>query len=278
MQLTDRQSQEFAERGYLLVSSLFTADEVDVMRAEMPVLMADDSPRRVLEKDQQTVRALHGCHQVNEVFRRLAAHPRILEPARQILGSAVYVHQFKINVKAAFAGDVWRWHQDFIFWRKEDGMQAPRAVNAIVFLDDVTEFNGPLYLVPGSQSVGMIDVDPLAAPDRSWRASFAADLKYTVTREMLDDLVGRFGLVSPKGPSGSVLFTHCNLVHGSPPNMSPTDRRLAIVTYNSVDNPLLPVEHPRPGFLVARDFTPINPLDDDTLRTANRRGAPPLRG
>jgi ectoine hydroxylase len=40
----------------------------------------------------------------------------------------VYIYQFKINVKAAFGGDVWQWHQDYIFWRNEDGMPGTESL------------------------------------------------------------------------------------------------------------------------------------------------------
>ncbi|MEI9803134.1 MAG: phytanoyl-CoA dioxygenase family protein [Pseudolabrys sp.] len=43
----------------------------------------------------------------------MARHPRLVEPLRQLFGENVYVHQFKLNAKAAFEGDVWQWHQDY---------------------------------------------------------------------------------------------------------------------------------------------------------------------
>ncbi len=81
------------------------------------------------------------------------------------------------------------------------------------------------------------------------------------------------GIVAPKGRAGSVVFTHCNLVHGSAPNMSPFNRALAIVTYNSVENALLPVESPRPEFLVSRQFDPITPVAEDALLANSISGA-----
>jgi ectoine hydroxylase len=75
-----------------------------------------------------------------------------------MLKSDANVHQFKINSKAAYRGDVWEWHQDYIFWQREDGMPTARVVNAVVFLDDVNEFNGPLLLIPTSHHLGVIDV------------------------------------------------------------------------------------------------------------------------
>jgi hypothetical protein len=259
MRLNTTELSSYDRAGFLLAADAFSASEIALLKAEMPGLLAEDSPRRVLEKDGRTVRALHGVHATNDVFGRLVRDPRLLEPARQILGSDVYVHQFKINIKAAFEGDVWKWHQDFIFWLKQDGMQEPRAINAMVFLDAVTEFNGPLYLIPGSQRAGVIDVAAHSSGD--WQSSFAADLKYSIPRDTLEGLVSSDGLAAPKGDAGSVLFTHCNLVHGSPPNMSPFDRMLVIVTYNSVDNPLRPVPAPRPEFLVSRDFEPLVAVD-----------------
>src|SRR5438128_7514786 len=130
MLLPQTELDAYAADGFLLIPDVFSPDEIDVLKQELPAVLAEDSPRRVLEKDGQTVRAVHGAHATHEVFGRLARHPRLVHSARQILGSGVYVHQFKINVKAAFAGDVWKWHQDFIFWLKQDGMREPRAVNA----------------------------------------------------------------------------------------------------------------------------------------------------
>src|SRR3546814_9075899 len=75
----------------------------------------------------------------------------------QMLGGEVYVHQFKINGKAAFDGDVWQWHQDYGTWAADDDMPAPRAMNLAVYLDEVTEFNGPLLFIPGSHKVGKLE-------------------------------------------------------------------------------------------------------------------------
>ena len=58
------------------------------------------------------------------------------------------MHQFKINAKAAFEGDVWQWHQDYGTWARDDGMPEPRAMNIAVFLDEVMPINGPLMLIP----------------------------------------------------------------------------------------------------------------------------------
>jgi ectoine hydroxylase len=264
MLMTETELATYQDQGYLLYENAFSRDEVESLKAQMPALLADQSPRRVLEKDGRTVRSVHGSHEINDTFERLARHPRLLGRAERLLDSRVYVHQFKINIKAAFDGEVWKWHQDFIFWQKQDGMPEPRCVNAFVFLDDVTEFNGPLFVVPGSQRHGMIDIAPVGGSSE-WTASFSADLKYAISRDTLERYIDDAGMASLKGGAGSLLLTHPNILHCSPPNLSPSNRMLAIVTYNSVENTLRPVPDPRPEFLVSRTFTPLTAVGDDAL-------------
>ncbi len=271
MQLTPEHFDFYEQNGYLFLPELFSPEEVGIMRKQLPELFAEDSERRVVEKGSGVVRSVYGSHRTNEVFHRLTRHPRLVEPAMQILGSPVYVYQFKINAKIAFLGDVWEWHQDYIFWQREDGVPAPDLVTVSLFLDEVTEFNGPLLMVPASHKAGVIEPQRTGAvpegyegsPD--WIANLTADLKYSVDKASLSRLVDRGGIVAPKGPAGSVLFFHPNTVHGSVPNLSPYDRKIVLVTYNRVDNQPSFQANPRPEFLVSRDFTPVLPLTEDAL-------------
>ena len=73
-------------------------------------------------------------------------HPSIVEPTKQLRGGEAYLHQFSINPKAVFEGELWGWHQGYPTWLEENCMPTPRVINVGLFLDDVTEFNGPLYL------------------------------------------------------------------------------------------------------------------------------------
>jgi ectoine hydroxylase-related dioxygenase (phytanoyl-CoA dioxygenase family) len=275
MYLTTEQLQSYEADGFLLLPECFSPDEVAVMKAQLPALFAEDSPRRVVEKDGNRVRSVYGAHTTNAMFARLCRSPRLVYPAKQILGSDVYVYQFKVNAKAAFDGDVWEWHQDYIFWLKEDGMPQPRVVNVVIFLDEVNEFNGPMFVIPGSHRQTVID----AAPNESvfeqdtvyrtgpaWISNLTASLKYTLDQQTVACMVQRYGMISPKGPAGSVLFFHCNLFHGSPNNMSPFDRAIAIATFNSTDNAPVGNGHtPRPDFLCSRDVRPIVPMADGSL-------------
>jgi len=264
MNMSAAQLAEYEDQGFLTLPDCFSDQEVRVINRELDALRARELPGSVTERDGQTVRALHGVHMISEIMRRLSRHPRIVMPVRQMLGEDIYVHQFKINMKAAFKGDMWPWHQDYIYWQVEDGMRAPRAITVAQFLDDVNEFNGPMLFIPGSHRHGVMSA-PTRDDASDWHAHVSADLKYTLTPETVSRVVKERGIVSTKGRRGSVVFFHCNVVHGSATNMSPFERRIAFVTFNSVSNALPPSRNPRPTFLVSRDFTPIKPLDDDAL-------------
>jgi ectoine hydroxylase len=256
MHLAPEQVLRYEQDGLLFLPDQFGEADLAALAAETAAIAQVDHPSRVMEKDGRTVRALHGCHLTSPVMARLTRQARLLQPAEQLLGGPVYVHQFKINFKAAFGGDVWKWHQDYIFWRKGDGMREACCTSAMIFLDDVTEFNGPLMLIPGSHRHGMIDVES-ARGTGGWQDNVAADLKYTLDRETIARLVSEGGIVAPKGRRGSVLIFHPNLAHASAPNLSPWDRTMLIVTYNRVTNVPVPPGEPRPEFLVSRDARPL---------------------
>jgi len=154
MRLTREQLLRFQQDGFLILPNLFSPAEVEILRTAMVRVFGQDDPANIREKNSQVVRTAMALHQRDEVFARLARHPRFVEPAQQIAGPDLYIQQVKINVKEAFTGEVWQWHQDFSTHHHDDGVPEPLALNLHVFLDDVNEFNGPLYFVRGSQRFG----------------------------------------------------------------------------------------------------------------------------
>jgi len=255
--LSPSELSRYRDVGYIELPQLLSRDEVRRLKDEVVRLAGVDDPGRVLERDGRLVRALHGSHLTSDVCRRLTELPRMVSLAESVVGGPVYVYQFKINFKASFGGDVWPWHQDYIFWRDEDGMPAPHVVNIIVFVDEVTEFNGPLMIIPGSHKHGVIDARVRETTPGGWLPDVSADLKYSLDAGAVGTLAGEGGIVAPKGEAGTGLLFHPNLAHASVPNLSPFDRTMLIVTYNRVDNVPLGRGPARPGFLVSRDTTPV---------------------
>ncbi len=226
-----------------------------MLNDEVPALYAQRRPENVREKTGDAVRTNFAAHMYSYPFAKLARHPRMVEPIRQLFGEDVYMHQFKINGKQAFDGDVWQWHQDYGTWRADDQMPEARAMNIAIFLDAVNEFNGPLMFIPGSHKLGVLD----AAHDTS-TTSYPL---WVINNETIHKLVDRGGIVAPKGPPGSMILFHGCLVHASTSNLSPWNRVSVYLSLCAVSNHIRRFK--RPGYIAHRDFTPIRPLPDDCL-------------
>jgi ectoine hydroxylase len=254
MKLTPQQVEHFHREGWLFLPELFTDEEVATLRHEA-VSIYDSKRPEVWRETSGAPRTAFAAHTYNEGFRLLGAHPRLIKPVEQIFGEQLYMHQFKINAKAAFTGDVWQWHQDYGTWKRDDGMPQPKAMNIAVVLDEVMPINGPLMLVPKSQTAG-----DLKASHDTATTSYPL---WTLDEDTVSRLVAEGGIVAPVGKPGGVLMFHGNLVHGSSGNITPYPRKIVYLTLNAVSNYIRTPT--RPDYIAHRDFAPIIPVDDDAL-------------
>jgi ectoine hydroxylase len=233
MELTQVQLQQLETDGFLILPDRFSQAEVAAIRSRLPRLFSQRHDANIIERNSGVVRTAMGLHLRDDLFADLVRHPRLVGPALQLFDEPMYVQQVKVNVKAAFSGEMWQWHADFATHHEEDGVPRPRALNLHILLDEVTEFNGPLYFLPGSHRAS----DHAAALDE--------------------------GIVAAKGKPGTMLVFHDMLIHGSPNNMSPWDRSIFSLIVNPVSNAYTAPS--RPDHKHHRDLTPIEPLADDCL-------------
>src|SRR4051794_28340975 len=122
MKLTNGQLKQFEEEGWVFLPETFNADEVALLRREAEEIYKQHRPEVWREKSGAP-RTAFAAHKYSDVFRIFSADPRMIEPLEQIWGEKVYMHQFKLNAKSAFSGEVWQWHQDYGTWLRDDGMQ-----------------------------------------------------------------------------------------------------------------------------------------------------------
>jgi ectoine hydroxylase len=254
MKLSDQQVRQFDEEGWLFLPELFTPAEIEVLRTEAEDIYRHDRPEVWREKSGAP-RTAFAAHLYNDAFAILGRHPRLIEPVEQLFGEKLYMHQFKINAKAKFDGDVWQWHQDYGTWKRDDGMPDPKAMNISVFLDEVFPYNGALMLIPRSHKDGVFD----AGHDK---ATTSYPL-WTLDNAKVQSLYDKGGLVVPTGKPGGVLMFHGNLVHGSGGNITPLPRKIVYLTLNAVSNSIR--KPTRPEWIAHQDFTPITPCADDAL-------------
>ena len=262
MNLDQSQLADLDRDGFLVLPGLFSETEVERIQQSLEPLLGESHEANIVEKESGEVRTAMGLHLRDELFARLVRHPRLVEPARQIRPGPLYIQQVKVNVKAAFSGEVWQWHYDFATHHSDDGVPEPLALNLHIFLDDVNEFNGPLYFIPGSHKFGshraFHDTEttsyPLWVVDRD------------VVTEMIENaehIDATRPIVAATGKRGTGLIFFDTLVHGSPNNLSPWDRSIFSLILNPVSNAY--TRDHRPDFKHHRDLSDVVPLSDDCL-------------
>jgi ectoine hydroxylase len=248
--------------GFIQIRELLTAAEVEELAVELERLAADPAIRAdercIVEKASDQVRSIFEVHRLSARIAALIADERLAGRARQILGSDVYVHQSRVNYKPGFGGGGFYWHSDFETWHAEDGMPAPRALSCSISLTDNYAYNGALMIIPGSHRTFVSC--PGQTPADHYRASLREQEIGTPDRQSLAALTEQHGISMLTGPAGGAVFFDSNCMHGSGDNITPYPRSNIFVVFNSVDNPCGPPFYApaaRPGFIGARDFTPV---------------------
>jgi len=255
-----QQLDQYREQGYLAQPGLLNQDELSslqeaanglVTRYEgIAELIGDDEDNGVhyVKENNGAVRSLFAAHKRIEVFRKAIRHPKIAGPLKQIFSNDAYVFHSKVNVKDAFEGTVWLWHQDYGYWQY-DGVD-DRMASVLIMLDKTTIHGGCLLFIPGSHKWGVLEhqSDEKTTNYKQW-----CTIRPELQKRVQDDSV----YVPVVGEPGDVFFFDCNILHGSGHNMSPTARKTLIYACADVDNPPKDIEKPRPDWVVARQFDPV---------------------
>jgi len=156
--------------------------------------------------------------QVDERLARLWSHPQLVELAKLALGVGdVAPFTDKFNAKRARAGGEFLWHQDHPFWYSILRGDARDTATIGVFVDEATEANGALVVVPGTQA------GPLP------RRLDAGDV---MLRYHADDAqIDTSGAVVAEVPAGGALLFGPFLLHRSGANATDRDRRVLLLTF-----------------------------------------------
>ncbi|WP_233235272.1 ectoine hydroxylase [Bordetella sp. LUAb4] len=265
--LSEQQLQDYDRDGFLMLEDLLPENEVAAILAEIGRMSRDPAIIRreesITEPGSDAVRSIFMVHTLSAMISRLVRDPRLINVARQILGSEVYVHQSRANMKPGFKGKEFYWHSDFETWHVEDGMPAMRALSCSVLLSDNNACNGPLMLVPGSHRHFISCVGE--TPQDHYKQSLKKQ-EYGVPDPVSLQLLAEQGGIRPMtGKAGSVVFFDCNTMHGSNSNISPWPRANVFTVYNSIENALMPPKYgldPRPEHIATRaGIKALKPLD-----------------
>ncbi|KDN20453.1 ectoine hydroxylase [Amycolatopsis rifamycinica] len=249
-------------RGYTVVEDLLSVGEVQTYWQELVRLSSDEElahdERVITEAKTGEVRSIFDVHEISDLIAELVRDPRVLDRARQLLGSEVYVHQSRVNYMPGFKGTGFYWHSDFETWHAEDGMPSPRAVSCSIALTDNHPFNGGLMIMPGSHRTFVQCAGE--TPDDNYKSSLKDQRVGVPSEDDITKLAAEHGIDQFTGQAGSALWFDSNIMHGSGNNITPYPRSNIFLVFNSVENALqepFAASAPRPAFIAGRDSTPI---------------------
>lgn len=254
--------RSFERDGFLAVDQLIPSGELTEYQRELDRLIADpairEDERSIVEPQSKEIRSVFEVHRISEVFACLVRDERLVGTARQILGSDVYVHQSRINVKPGFGASGFYWHSDFETWHAEDGLANMRTVSVSVALTENFDTNGGLMIMPGSHRT-FLGCEG-ATPKDNYKKSLQMQDAGTPSNEALTRMASDHGIKLFTGRAGSATWFDCNAMHGSGDNITPFPRSNVFIVFNSVENTAVePFAAPvrRPDYIGARDFTPV---------------------
>lgn len=220
--------EQYLSEGFLVVKGLVDRAERESVTAEIDRFVAGDYPVSNPADNQGAtgILCVHFPHWVSEPIRRIVHHPGIVDVLTRITGAHLPYWDGRVKCMQSmlflkppgFPGQAW--HQDERFIATRDRS----LVGAWIALDDATEANGCLRVMPGSQRMGRLW--PTAAHGRPDEYD-PTDQAYGFA----DDIDSPAGEVVVEVEAGDVVFFNGYLLHRSRANRSDHTRRALVSHY-----------------------------------------------
>ncbi len=215
--LSPEQVETFNEEGYLILEDVLTAQELARLDTYVRRIATGetDFPDAGLEyepgaqtRQMETLRKINHCSVHDPFFVDHAKHPLLLAAAVDLLGPDIKLFGDQLFMKPP-GGIEKTYHQDSPYFSIE-----PMAmVTAWVAIDDVTEENGCMYVIPRSHKRGALD------HSEAWMVGDRQDMKVPDAQM---DLASERPIIMR---AGSCSLHHSLLLHRSGANHSSTYRR-----------------------------------------------------
>lgn len=233
--LSEAQINSFWEDGYLMVENAVDEDLLARLQQEFSGWVdesrqhtdsygeiIDGRPRFDVEPghsaDVPALRRVNAPVEVSEACYSAMAASRMTDCVADLIGPNVKFHHSKINSKLPGGKTAVKWHQDFPFTPHTND----DLVTALLMVDDVTEENGPLEVLPGSHRGEIYGL---------WHdGAFTGAIDDEIAKDCQSKAV------TCTGKAGSVCLMHTRLLHGSTENRSYRSRTLLICVYSAEDS------------------------------------------
>ena len=207
---------QITTHGFAVVPEVFSADEI--------AALSDKLSRSRLPRSRAGVR-----HAMREpAVAALARHPRLLELARQVLCDGAHPFRATLFDKSPASNWLVAWHQDTALplnerrdtsgwgpWSVKERVNYAHAPACVfekilalrVHLDDSAAYNGPLRVLPGTHTLGVL------------------------SDEQLHDLSANVPATDCLVPRGGIVAMRPLLVHASSKSQSDQPRRVLHIEY-----------------------------------------------
>ncbi|MFP4090857.1 MAG: phytanoyl-CoA dioxygenase family protein [Cyclobacteriaceae bacterium] len=251
MTLSETQKQAFEDDGYLLIPSLFSKEEIEVLstKAHNDHYM-DQAVSSVDDGQGNPVRLSLWNHPGDGLYGMFARCHKLVDRVEDLLGGEVYHYHSKMVLKDAKTGGAWAWHQDYGYWY-QNGLLFPDLVSVMIAVDRATRENGCLQVIKGSHKMGR--VNHVLSGDQA-----GADM------ERVNEILKVRDKVYCEMEPGDALFFHSNLLHASAQNKSDHSRWSMICCYNlAANNPFKESHHP--------SYTKLHKVDDRMIMEVARK-------
>ena len=250
-QVTTAQTAQFQEDGYLLVESLYDAEEMDLLlrigKADQEKAATVHAPKDAEGRESKLW--LTADTERQDIYNACCHGHRMVDTMGKLLGDEVYLYHYKMMVKEPRVGGAWEWHQDYGYWY--DRSLYPDMASCVIAVDRASKENGCLQVIKGSHKIGRIN-------HGTFGTQTGAD------PERVEKILQHLELVHCEMSPGTALFFHANLLHRSDANTSELPRWSLICCYSTKHNPTEEMDG-QPC------YSPMERWDDDRVAEIGQR-------
>ena len=237
-----QQKALYEEQGYLVFPQLLDDEELARLRAALAEVMREADGLTETNDKFSVTRTDDGTWSVRRIFspivqhvefRELVFNPKIVDVVENLLGPNIQLHHTKLNLKPPSSREArFEWHQDYPFFPHTNF----DLLAVMIYLDDSTEENGCLTIIPGSHKWGPRN------------HLFAKDGAFSSQLEDKSVLESRERWLKVPVPAGGMELHHCNMLHSSTANRGTRPRSAMVIQYRAADNVALGGNMSNPGF------------------------------
>lgn len=216
--VTDEMARQYAEDGYFVLERVVGEDDLDLLRSaaqfsidRLDREMSDAGVDRIgiNARGKRYFSAM--VYQQRPELRRFIFGPTMEQICRRVLGDTAYLFWEQYVIKAADPDTTFAWHQDSGYVHENH----QPYLTCWIPLDDVTEENGSVYLLPYGRSGIRSYVKHVQIETGDKVCYFGADPGMPVI-----------------APAGSIVCFSSTVIHRSGANLTDRLRRVYLLQYS----------------------------------------------